>query len=180
MIQAIKEKIQTKLPDIKKSLGFKNDLEAPRIVKVIISSGTGKAADKARNELIIDRLGKIAGQKPVARGAKKSIASFKVRQGDIVGVSVTLRGDRMYGFLNKLINTAIPRTRDFKGFATSSIDDMGNLTIGINEHTIFPETADEDIRDIFGLSVTIVTTARTKEAARALFEAMEFPFSKEG
>jgi large subunit ribosomal protein L5 len=176
------DKIQTKLTKINKDLaaqlGRKNVLSLPRISKVVINSGTGKAKDKKRNELVADRLAKITGQKVTERGAKKSIAGFKVRQGDIVGLTVTLRGQRMYDFLDRFINVVIPRIRDFKGIDPKCIDEVGNMTIGIKEHTVFPETADEDIRDVFGLSVTIVTTAKNKTEAKALFDGIGFPFKK--
>ena len=178
MTKSIREKLESTRPATKSSLGFSNDWQTPRLVKISISSGTGKAKDKKRNELVADRLGKITGQKPAFRGAKKSVASFKVRQGDIIGVAVTLRGEQMYGFLDKLINVAFPRTRDFKGFDLSSIDNMGNLTIGIKEHTIFPEVADEEIKDVFSLAITIVTTASNKTEAQILFESIGFPFKK--
>lgn len=174
----IKEKYNKALPQIKESLGVSNDFAAPKIVKVVVSSGTGKAKDKKKNDLVADRLSKITGQKVSPRGAKKSIASFKLREGDVVGMSVTLRGQRMYSFLDKLINVAFPRMRDFKGFSASSIDEIGNLTIGLREHTIFPETSDEEISNVFGMSVTIVTTARNKKEGQTLFEALGFPFKK--
>lgn len=165
-------------PELKKELGRDNDLALPKITKVVVSSGTGKAKDKKRNELVADRLAKITGQKASPRGAKQSIAAFKLREGDIIGYAVTLRGARMWSFLDRLINVAIPRMRDFKGLSEGSIDEIGNLTLGFKEQTIFPETADEDLRDVFGLSVTIVTTAKTKTEAVALFRALGFPFKR--
>lgn len=165
-------------PELKKELGVKNDMALPRITKVVVNVGTGKAKDKKRNELVADRLGKITGQKAAPRGAKQSIATFKLRQGDIIGLAVTMRGARMWAFLNRLIHIAIPRMRDFKGLNPNSIDEIGNLTLGFKEHIIFPETADEDLRDVFGLAVTIVTTAKSKEEALALFKALGFPFKK--
>lgn len=175
---SVKTKYEKAKSELQKELGKANTMAVPKIVKVIVNSGTGKAKDKKKNELVSDRLAKIVGQKPAARGAKKSIASFKLREGEIVGYSSTLRGARMWGFLDKLINVAFPRTRDFKGFADTSIDGMGNLSIGIRENTIFPETSDEDLRDVFGMSVTIVTTAKNKKEAKALFETIGFPFKK--
>jgi large subunit ribosomal protein L5 len=174
----LKDKIEKTRKDLMSDLGIKNVMAAPRLVKVVISSGTGKAKDKKRNELVADRLTKITGQKTSMRGAKKSIATFKVREGDVIGVAVTLRGDRMYGFLDKLINVAIPRMRDFKGYDTKAIDNMGNLSVGIKEHTVFPETADEELKDVFGLAVTIVTTAKDKKTAEAFFKTIGFPFKK--
>lgn len=172
------EKIKDSHKILREELGIKNVMAMPRITKVIINSGTGKAKDKKRNELVADRLAKITGQKPSPRGAKQSIATFKLRQGEIIGMTITLRGKRMYGFLDKLINVAFPRTRDFKGFDNKSVDEMGNLTIGLRENIIFPETADEEIKDVFGLAVTIVTTAKDRKSALAFFRAIGFPFKK--
>ena len=165
-------------PALKKELDIKNDQALPRVLKVVINSGVGKAKDKKRNELIADRLAKITGQKASFRGAKQSIASFKSRQGDVVGVAVTLRGARMWGFLDKLVNVAIPRMRDFKGLNPKSIDEIGNFTLGLKENVIFPETTDEDLRDVFGFSISVVTTAKTKEQALALLTHLGFPFKK--
>lgn len=176
----VKEKAQNSYPALKAKFGYKNQMAAPTLKKVVISTGTGGAQkrDAKRNDLVSDRLSKITGQKPALRGAKKSIASFKVRQGDPVGISVTLRGPRMYAFLEKFFNIAIPRTKDFRGFNRSQVDSIGNLTLGIKEHTIFPETADEDIKDVFGMAVTIVSSAKTKEEGTAFFEAIGVPFKK--
>lgn len=143
-----------------------------------MSVGTGKIEDKAKIALIQDRLAKITGQKAAPRAARLSIASFKLREGDVIGYQVTLRGERMNDFLNKLIHVALPQTRDFRGLKTSSIDEMGNYTIGVKESTIFPETADEDIKDVFGMSVTLVTTAKTKEEAEALLRHIGLPLQK--
>jgi len=178
MTTSIKQKIEKTRPELAKELGQSNVMALPRITKVIVNSGTGKAKDKKRNELVADRLAKITGQKPAMRGAKKSIATFKLREGDVIGVSVTLRGSRMYAFLDKLINVAVPRMRDFRGLNIESVDEIGNLTLGFKEHVIFPETADEEIKDVFGFSVSIVTTAKTKKEAQALFKLLGFPFKK--
>lgn len=174
----LKDKIEKFAPALKKELGVKNSMAIPKLVKVVINSGTGRAKDKKRDEIVANRLAKITGQKSSPRGAKQSIASFKLRQGDIVGHTVTLRGQRMYDFLDMLLNVAIPRIRDFKGYTNTSIDDIGNLTIGIKEHVVFPQTADEELRDIFGFSVTIVTTAKSKDQALAFFKQLGFPFKK--
>jgi len=149
--------------------------------KIVLNVGTGTAVkkDKNKNDEISLRLAKITGQKPVTRGAKQSIASFKTRQGDPIGIVVTLRGKRMYAFLEKLINIALPRTKDFRGIARASVDNIGNLTIGVKEHTIFPETADEDIRDVFGMSVTLVSSAENKKEGTAFFELLGVPLKKE-
>ena len=136
--------------------------------------------DKKKIELIQDRLAKITGQKTAPRGAKKSVAAFKIREGDTIGYQVTLRGKRMYDFLDRLLHIALPRARDFRGLSRESVDLMGNVTIGIREHTIFPETGDEDIKDVFGFAITVVTTANNKKDALAFLEHLGFPFKKEG
>lgn len=155
-------------------------MAAPRLQKITISTGIGKVnKDKNRVALVADRLAKITGQKAAIRGAKKSIASFKVRQGDPVGMAVTLRGSRMKGFLEKLLNAVIPRIRDFRGFPESLVDEMGNLTIGLREHTVFPETADEDLKDVFGLAITFTTTAKNRGEAIDFFRGIGFPFKSD-
>lgn len=158
-----------------KDFGYTSPMQGPRIMKVVVSSGVGKKRDKKQIELISDRLAKITGQKAAPRAAKQSIASFKVREGDTVGLQVTLRGARMYDFLDKLVHIVLPRTRDFRGLSPKGIDDMGNFTIGIKEHTIFPEASDEDLKDVFGLAVTVVTTAKGKQEAEAFFRHLGFP-----
>lgn len=173
-----KKKQDAAFESLKSERGYKNRFEAPRILKVVVSSGTGKAKDKNRNELVADRLAKITGQKASARPAKQSVAQFKTREGDIIGFQVTLRGARMYDFLDKLIHIALPRTRDFRGIADSAVDEMGNMTVGIKEHTIFPETSDEDLKDVFGLAVTVVTTAKDRDNALAFFKHLGVPFKK--
>jgi large subunit ribosomal protein L5 len=170
-----KQKQQSSYLALAEQFGYTSPMQGVRIEKVIVSSGVGKKRDKKQIELIEDRLAKITGQKSAPRPAKISIAAFKVREGDTVGLQTTLRGARMYDFLDKLIHIALPRTRDFRGLSTKSIDDMGNLTIGIREHTIFPETSDEDLKDIFGLAVTIVTTAKSKAEAEAFFRYIGMP-----
>jgi len=177
----IKEKNNQAYEKLKDVFHYKNRLSAPRLEKVIINVGTGTymKKDRNRNEQIMDRLAKITGQKPAPKGAKRSIASFKIRQGDPIGISVTLRGARMYAFLEKLINIALPRTKDFRGINRNTVDDIGNVTIGIKEHTIFPETADEDIRDVFGLAITIVSSAKGKKEGFAFYEYLGMPFKKE-
>ena len=184
----VKEKVIGVFEKMKKNSGalssefhYKNVMAMPKMQKVVINVGTGTAIkkDKNKNEAIALRLAKITGQKGALRGAKQSIASFKTRQGDPIGIVVTLRGSRMYAFLEKLINVALPRTKDFRGISPKSVDNIGNLTIGIKEHTIFPETADEDIRDVFGLSITLVCTAKNKKEGTAFFELLGVPFKKE-
>ncbi len=177
-IKTIKEKNDSTFKALSEMQGYKNPMQAPHIVKVVVSSGVGSFKDKKKIDLVADRLTKITGQKAVKKGAKVSIAAFKVRQGDPVGFQVTLRGKRMYDFLDKLINIALPRTKDFRGISSSAIDGMGNYTLGIREHTIFPETTDEELKDIFGMSITVVTTAKSKEEAKAFFDHLGFPFKK--
>lgn len=170
-----KQKQQTAYVALSETFGYTSSMQSPRVLKVVVSSGVGKKRDKKQLEIIADRLAKITGQKPSPRPARISIASFKVREGDTVGLQVTLRGARMFDFLDKLIHIALPRTRDFRGLRAEAIDDMGNLTIGIKEHTIFPETSDEDLKDVFGFAVTIVTTAHTKPEAEAFFRHLGLP-----
>jgi large subunit ribosomal protein L5 len=176
------ETIQTQLTSVFETLkgdfGYKNVNQAPKIDKVVVSVGTGRIEDKAKITLIQDRLAKITGQKAAPRAARMSIATFKLREGDIVGYQVTLRGQRMNDFLNKLINIAIPQTRDFRGLKFTSIDEMGNYTLGIKDNTIFPETANEELKDVFGMSITIVTTANSKEESEALLRHIGMPLKK--
>ena len=177
----IKEKETSAFEKMKSIFHYKNIMAAPKMQKIVLNVGTGTAVkkDKNKNDAISLRLSKITGQKPSARGAKQSISSFKTRKGDPIGIVVTLRGKRMYAFLEKLINIALPRTKDFRGISRNSVDNIGNLTIGVREHTVFPETADEDIRDVFGLSITLVCTAKNKKEGTAFFELLGVPFRRE-
>lgn len=177
-MKLMKEKVKDSYKSLKDSLSLKNVMQAPKITKVVISSGVGSFADKKKIDIVIDRLAKITGQRPIKRGAKQSIASFKSRQGDIVGVQVTLRGVKMWNFLGRLINIALPRTKDFRGISNESYDDMGNYTLSIKEHTVFPETADEDLKDVFGFAATIVTNMKDKKSAKAFLESLNLPFKK--
>ncbi len=177
-MESIKQKQNNMFKILNNIFNYKNIMQTPKITKVVISTGIGSTKDKEKIKLIPERLAKITGQKATACVAKKSIATFKLREGDVIGYAVTLRGDRMNAFLDKLLNVAIPRTRDFKGIKRSSIDEMGNLTIGIKDHTIFPETSDEELKNIFGLSITLTTTAKTREEAEKLFEEIGVPFKK--
>ncbi|MES2215667.1 MAG: 50S ribosomal protein L5 [Patescibacteria group bacterium] len=164
---------------LKAPLNIKNPMQTPRLVKVVISNGFGSIKDKKKIELIADRLARITGQKPAVRSTKKAIATFKTRVGDPVGYQITLRGPRMTEFLDRLIHVALPRTKDFRGLPRTSVDAMGNYTIGIKEHTIFPETADEDLKDVFGMSITIVTTSRDKKMTLAFLEHIGLPLKRE-
>lgn len=175
LMMITQQKQQTAFETFKGEFGYGNVMAAPKLMKIVVSSGVGKAKDKKRNEMVENRLARITGQKPSARAAKKSIAAFKLREGDVVGFQVTLRGARMYEFLDKLIHIALPRTRDFRGLPKTAIDDMGNYTIGIKENSIFPETSEEDLKDVFGLSITLVTTAKTKPEAEAFLRHLGMP-----
>lgn len=176
------ETTQTRLKNtfeaLKDTFGYKNKMQSPKIEKIVVSVGTGRVQDKARIALIQDRLARITGQKPSPRPAKQSIASFKLRQGDIIGYQITLRGDRMRQFLSKLINLALPQTRDFRGLKVTAIDDMGNYTIGIKEHTIFPECADEELKDVFSLAITLVTTTKDKKETEGFLRHIGLPLQK--
>jgi len=158
-------------------LGYKNTMAVPKIEKVVLNVGVGRRTEEERGR-IVKALELISGQHLAPRPAKKSISSFKLRQGQIVGYAVTLRGKRMNDFMSRFINIALPRTRDFRGVDSNSVDNQGNLTTAIREHIVFPEIAGEDTRTIFGFEVTIVTSARSKKEGVAFFKAMGFPFKK--
>jgi large subunit ribosomal protein L5 len=161
---------------MKSEFGYTSPMQAPRIEKIVVSTGVGKFnKDKKRLDLIVDRLARITGQAPAARAAKKAIANFKSRRGDTVGYQITLRGARMHAFFDKLIHIVFPRTKDFRGISPNAIDEMGNISIGIKEHTVFPETADEDSKDIFGLAVTIVTSAKNKKETETFLRHLGLP-----
>lgn len=177
-MQTYTEKQATTQKALSEHFGYTNTMQAPKIEKIVLSTGIGKVADAKKIELIQERLARITGQKVAPRGAKKSIASFKVREGDVVGYQTTLRGERMRDFFDKLIHIALPRMRDFRGLKPSAIDELGNITIGIPEHTIFPETSDEDQRDVFGFAVTIVTSAGSREEAESYLRHMGVPLKK--
>lgn len=179
-METTKQKLANSFDVLKTKFHYTNKMAAPKLQKVVVSVGTGSKikTDKNKNEFISDRLGKITGQKPSPRAAKQSIASFKLREGEVIGQTVTLRGERMNSFVDKLVNIALPRTKDFRGLDAKALDNVGNLTLGIKEHTIFPETGDEELKDVFGLSITFVTTAKTKEQAKAFFDHIGIPFKK--
>jgi len=173
-----KKKLQESFSTIAPDLGITNKMASPTIYKVVVSSGIGSITDQNKLKIIPDALAKITGQQPAPRQAKKSIAAFKSRQGDIIGYQITLRGEQMISFMDKLINIALPRTKDFRGIPRSVVDDGGNMTIGIKEHTIFPETSDEDIRNIFGFGITVVTNLDNQADAMKFFEYLGVPFVK--
>ena len=162
-------------------LGLGNIMEVPRLEKIVVNVGAGAAVDnKGLLEKIVDDLTVICGQKPVITRAKKSIAGFKLREGNPIGVKVTLRGDRMWEFLDRLITLAIPRIRDFRGLSPKSFDGRGNYTFGVTEQLIFPEIDYDKVDAPRGMDITIVTTARNDAEGRALLDAFGFPFRREG
>jgi len=176
---SLKEKQNKAFNTLKESMGLKNKMQTPKVLKVVLSTGTGSFKDKNKNKVVEDRMTKISGQKVMLKVAKKSVATFKVREGDPVGYQVTLRGQRMFDFLNKLVYVALPRTKDFRGLSAHGIDNMGNFTIGIKENTIFPESSDEELKDVFGLAITIVTNIKDKVSAKQYLEYLGFPFKKD-
>jgi large subunit ribosomal protein L5 len=164
-------------PALAKELGVTNPMAVPRVHKVVVNMGVGEATQNAKMlDPLVRDLGEIVGQKPVVTKAKKSIAAFKVREGMSIGAMVTLRGDRMYEFLDRLINIALPRVRDFRGVSTKSFDGRGNYTLGLRDQLIFPEIDYSKVDKLKGMNVTIVTTARDDNQARALLKHMGVPF----
>lgn len=176
---SLKEKQNKAFEALKGTMGLKNKMQSPKIVKVVINVGTGSFKDKNKNKIVEDRLAKIAGQKAVLKVAKKSVATFKVREGDPVGYQVTLRGQRMFDFLDKLVFIALPRTKDFRGLSATAIDNMGNFTLAVKDNTVFPESADEELKDVFGMGITIVTSTKDKKSAKLFLDYLGFPFKKE-
>jgi len=165
------------VPALKKELGLVNDQQVPALEKVVLNVGVGRSLkDPNFLEFVETSLTKISGQKPVRTKAKKSIAAFKIRQGMVVGFSVTLRKKRMYDFIQRLVTFALPRTRDFRGIDSKSIDAHGNIALGIKESIIFPEIKSDEIEKIHGLEICISTTAKTREQGLALLKALGFPF----
>lgn len=185
-MSAIKEKYEKKaIPGLKEKFGYKNRMAIPKIVKVVVNTGFGrvmgpKTKDEQKKfaEYIISNLSQIIGQKPVLTSARKSIASFKLREGSNVGAMATLRGKKMYDVLDKLVNIVLPRSRDFRGITLSSVDASGNLNLGIKEHIIFPEISPEKSVIIIGLQINVVTNAKTKQEGLELFRLLDFPMKK--
>lgn len=168
------------IPAMRKRFGYSNVMAVPRIMKVVVNVGTGRLGrEKGGDEEVVKYLSAITGQRPLPCVARTSVASFKTRQGQVIGHKVTLRGKRMYDFLERLVAAAIPRTRDFRGLDPKAIDQGGALTIGVREHTIFPETIGEDTRFMFGLETTMNTNAKTREEALVLFRLLGFPLKRE-
>lgn len=176
----LKDKYQQLVPELMRQFGFKSVSATPRIQKVIVHVSAGKAAVEPKLiETTIEELRKITGQKPVVTKAKKSIAGFKLREGAEIGVMVTLRGQRMYDFLDRLINVTLPRVRDFQGLPNKGFDKQGGFNLGIREHIAFPEVVFENVDKILGLQITIVTTAKNPAQTRALLAGLGFPFQEE-
>jgi large subunit ribosomal protein L5 len=166
---------------LQESLGLANVMEVPRLEKIVVNMGVGAAAQQASLlENAVRDLAQITGQKPVVTRAKKSIAGFKLREGNSIGCKVTLRGARMYEFLDRLVSLAVPRIRDFRGLPPRSFDGRGNYTFGVTEQLIFPEIDYDKVDTTRGMDITIVTTARTDAEGKALLDAFGFPFRREG
>jgi large subunit ribosomal protein L5 len=178
MAQQLKTKFQKEItPKLMEQFGYTNQLQVPKVIKITVNRGLGEAATNAKAlESSIAEIAKITGQKPVVTRAKKAIAGFKIRAGMPVGVMVTLRGDRMYAFLDRFINLTLPRIRDFRGISPKSFDGRGNYSIGIREQLIFPEIEYDQIDQIRGMDISIITTADNDEAGRALLKEMGMPF----
>ncbi|HEY9672549.1 MAG TPA: 50S ribosomal protein L5 [Waterburya sp.] len=178
MTQRLKSLYQeTIVPKLKEQFGYTNIHQVPKLVKITVNRGLGEASQNAKAlESSVNELAIITGQKPVVTRAKKAIAGFKIRQGMPVGVMVTLRGDRMYSFIDRLINLSLPRIRDFRGISPRSFDGRGNYTLGIREQLIFPEVEYDSIDQIRGMDISIITTANTDEEGRALLKEMGMPF----
>ncbi|NGQ97197.1 50S ribosomal protein L5 [Brevibacillus sp. SYP-B805] len=180
MAARLKEKYQKEIvPSLMSKFGYSSIMQVPKVEKVIINMGVGEAVANAKAlDSALEDLQTIAGQKPVVTRAKKSIAGFKVREGMPIGAKVTLRGERMYHFLDKLMNVSLPRVRDFRGVSSKAFDGRGNYTLGLKEQLIFPEIEYDKIDKIRGMDIVIVTSAKTDEEARELLTQMGMPFRK--
>ncbi len=168
---------ETIVPKLKEQFGYENIHQVPKVIKITINRGLGEASQNAKAiESSLNEIAVITGQKPVITRAKRAIAGFKIRQGMPVGVMVTLRSERMYSFLDRLINLALPRIRDFRGISPKSFDGSGNYTLGVREQLIFPEVSYDSVDQIRGMDISIITTAKTDEEGRALLKEMGMPF----
>ncbi len=182
MSHVLKDRYENEVaPALMKSLSLANTMEVPRIRKVIVNVGAGEALDNAKAlDAAVADVTQITGQKPVVTKARKSIANFKLREGRAIGVKVTLRGERMWSFLDRLMNIALPRVRDFRGISPNAFDGRGNYTLGLREQLVFPEIEYDKIDKLRGLEISIVTTARTDDEGRQLLQMLGMPFKKEG
>jgi large subunit ribosomal protein L5 len=178
----LKERYQNEImPALMKSLQLRNTMEVPRVRKVIVNVGVGEALDNAKAlDAAVADIVQITGQKPIVTKARKSIANFKLREGRQIGVKVTLRGERMWAFLDRLMNVALPRVRDFRGISANAFDGRGNYTLGLREQLVFPEIDYDKIDKLRGMEISIVTTARNDEEGRQLLQLLGMPFKKEG
>jgi large subunit ribosomal protein L5 len=168
-------------PQLAKEFGYENPMQVPRLEKIVLNMGVGEAvADSKKVQAALGDLALIAGQRPAVSRARKSIATFKLREGMPIGGHVTLRRTRMYEFLDRLVNIALPRVRDFRGLNPKSFDGRGNFAMGIKEHIIFPEINYDQVDQVWGMDVIVCTTARTDDEARALLRAFDFPFRQQG
>lgn len=167
------------IPALRKAFEYKNVMQVPRVEKVVVNIGLGEAMDNPKAlEAAVNDLTIITGQKPIMTKARKSIANFKLREGRLIGTKVTLRGDRMWAFLDRLMTTALPRVRDFRGVSANAFDGRGNYTLGLKDQLIFPEIEYDKIDKLRGMEVTIVTTAENDNQARAMLQLLGMPFSK--
>jgi len=182
MEHVLKEKYEKEVvPAIVKNDSLSNVMQVPRLEKIVVNIGVGEALDNSKAlDAAVSDLTIITGQKPIVRKAKKSIANFKLREGRAIGVKVTLRGERMWSFLDRLMNVALPRVRDFRGVSPNSFDGRGNYTLGLREQLVFPEIDYDKIDKIRGMEVTIVTTAQDDASGRQLLQLLGMPFKKEG
>jgi large subunit ribosomal protein L5 len=182
MTHYLKERYQNEIaPALETAIGADNVMQIPRITKVVVNIGVGEALDNAKAlEAAVADLSLITGQKPIITKAKKSIANFKLREGRQIGVKVTLRGERMWSFLDRLMNVALPRVRDFRGISPNAFDGRGNYTLGLREQLVFPEIEYDKIDKLRGLEVSIITTARNDDESRQLLQMLGMPFRKEG
>jgi large subunit ribosomal protein L5 len=182
MAHVLQQRYQKEIaPALFKELNLENVMQTPRITKVVVNIGVGEALDNAKAlEAAVGDMVKITGQKPVITKARKSIANFKLREGRQIGVKVTLRGERMWSFLDRLLNVALPRVRDFRGISPDSFDGRGNYTLGLREQLVFPEIEYDKIDKLRGLEITVVTTAQTDDQARTLLQMLGMPFRKDG
>lgn len=182
MTHYLKERYQKEIaPALEAAIGAENVMQIPRITKIVVNIGVGEALDNAKAlEAAVADLTQITGQKPIITKAKKSIANFKLREGRQIGVKVTLRGERMWSFLDRLMNVALPRVRDFRGISPNAFDGRGNYTLGLREQLVFPEIEYDKIDKIRGMEVSIITTAHNDDESRQLLEMLGMPFRKEG
>lgn len=180
-MKSLQEKYKSEIvPALREKFSYKNIMQVPKITQVVLNVGTGRhTKDQSYTDNVVESLTRITGQKPVKTKARKSISAFKLREGQVIGVKVTLRGKRMYDFMEKLVNVSFPRIRDFRGISEKHIDAQGNMTVGFKEHVAFPEIKTEDIENVHGLEICFTTTATDKASGLELFRLLGFPFKQE-